>query len=182
MTGRRDFLKIAMGGVTAATIKALPAFARPDMGLEIKDGSDLASDSTAPVGTQLILALDNSRSMKPEEYDVERKATARALNSELFRYVIKNHSANPSIAVAVINFSYWALLSVPWVDIRGPEINDKPYQPGRGRLLIVPGQAGCPRPYHSEPAAPCERKHSSGRSHESEQQTLSGMSMGCLGR
>lgn len=88
-----------------------------------------ASDSTDPVGVQLILAMDTSGSMTDEEFAIELKATAIALNSELFRNAIKYKAGEQSVAVAVIDFNAFAMLRIAWVDIRGKEINDKPYNP-----------------------------------------------------
>ena len=58
------------------------------------------------------------------------KATAHGVNSELFRNVIKYKSGNKSVAISVIDFDDDAFVRIGWVDIRGHEINDKPYHPG----------------------------------------------------
>lgn len=89
----------------------------------------LASDSKEAVGVQLVIATDTSTSMEPDEYEIQIVATANALNSEQFRNAIKYKSGENSVAIAVIDFESFAMLRVPWVDIRGDEINDKPYNP-----------------------------------------------------
>ena len=88
----------------------------------------LASNSTEPVGVQLVLALDTSGSMTEEELAIEFQATATALNSEMFRNVIKYKSGTKSVAIAVVDFNSYAEVRVGWSDIRGAEINDKPYK------------------------------------------------------
>ncbi len=90
----------------------------------------LASDSTQPVGIQLVLAMDNSGSMSDEEYAVELQASAESINSQLVRSAIKYKTGLTSAAIAVLDFDSWAELRIGWVDIRGSEINDKPYKPG----------------------------------------------------
>ncbi len=89
----------------------------------------LASNSTEPVGVQLVLAMDTSGSMSYEEFAIELQATATALNSELFRNAIKYKAGEQSVAIAVIDFDHVANVRVKWVDIRGKDINDKPYNP-----------------------------------------------------
>lgn len=86
----------------------------------------LASGSTEPVGVQLVLAMDTSGSMNNEEFEIELTATALALNSELVRNAIKYKGGDNSIAVALIDFDTFAQVRVPWVDIRGDDISDKP--------------------------------------------------------
>ncbi len=91
----------------------------------------LASDSVAPVGVQLVLAMDSSGSMTNEEFSIQLEATAQALNSDVVRSVIKYKGGEQSIAVAVLDFDGRTAVRIPWVDIRGEQINDKPYLPGQ---------------------------------------------------
>jgi hypothetical protein len=88
-----------------------------------------ATGSTDPVGVQLILALDTSGSMNSQEFEVELMATAHSINSEIVRNAIKYRSGLNSAAISVIDFDSNAKLRIPWVDIRGDQINDKPYIP-----------------------------------------------------
>lgn len=105
---------------------------------EIYKHETLASDSTEPVGIQLVLALDTSGSMSEEEFSIELQATADALNSEIVRNVIKYKTGDKSIAVAVVDFDDVAEVRIKWVDIRAKDINDKPYQPGAKRSSDKP--------------------------------------------
>jgi hypothetical protein len=91
----------------------------------------LASESNAPVGVQLILAMDTSHSMSNEEFSIELEATAQALNSELVRNGIKYKGGEKSVAVCVLDFDSKAYMRIPWVDLRGQNLNDKPYLPNR---------------------------------------------------
>jgi Protein of unknown function (DUF1194) len=135
---RRRLLKKLFKGVTAASAAVIVtgfltagsplAFAQDELFPDVRESyrhKALASDSNDPVGVQLILAMDTSLSMDPYEYDVQVQAIAYALNSELFRNVVKYRtSGDRSVAIAVIEFDSVARLRVPWVDIRRGEIND----------------------------------------------------------
>ena len=89
----------------------------------------LASSSDQIVGTQLVLAMDTSGSMDTFDFELQLEATARALNSEMVRNAIKYRTGERSVAIAVIDFDSAARLRIAWVDIRGDEINDRPYDP-----------------------------------------------------
>jgi len=134
---KQRFLQLAFGcaalAVVANHVDADSAvFFNPYNTAQIVDQSlirhpTLASDSQEPVGVQLVLALDSSESMEPKEFEISLRATADALNSEQVRNAIKYKSGENSVALAVISFDVFAMLRVPWVDIRGDEINDKPF-------------------------------------------------------
>ncbi|MCB9991658.1 MAG: DUF1194 domain-containing protein [Rhodospirillales bacterium] len=109
------------------------AQAEPDEPPPVPDISDVykhkeASDSKDPVAALLILGLDTSGSMTDEEMAIEFQSTAYAVNTELFRNLIKYKSGEKSIALTVIDFDDSAQVRLGWVDIRGDEINDKPYK------------------------------------------------------
>lgn len=113
----------------------LTAAAFPVLAEEDNAGAEpitFAPSSSNPVGTQLILAMDTSISMTDPELGIALSATAAALNSKQFRNVIKYRSSlNPgenSLALALIEFDGNAQVRIPWVDIRGDQINDKPYK------------------------------------------------------
>lgn len=144
---KRGFLRRVF---TAAALAAttLSCAASPQMGATYQGVDDttrgaagygaLVARSDDPVGIQLVLAMDISGSMSPNEYEVELMATAEALNSQLVRTAIKYKYGENSIAVAVIDFSNEAAVRIPWIDIRGYEINDKPYKPGEAVTSAAP--------------------------------------------
>lgn len=119
----------------SASIVAAPALALVDrspsriIDQKINRHPDLASDDDAPVGVQLMLALDTSQSMSKKEFEIELRATAYAINSEIFRNAIKYKGGEKSIAISVIDFGTRAYNRIPWLDIRDYQINDKPYLP-----------------------------------------------------
>jgi len=84
----------------------------------------LASESTEPVTMQLGLAMDTSASMSDEEYALQLRATAHALNSRLVRSAIKYRG---SVSVFVIDFGTTARLRMGWVDLRAEDLNDYPH-------------------------------------------------------
>lgn len=88
-----------------------------------------ATQSNEPVGVQLALAMDTSGSMEDEEFAIELQATSYALNSQLFRTAVKYKGGEKSVAICLLDFQGSALMRVPWIDIRGNQINDKPYKP-----------------------------------------------------
>lgn len=142
MQNRRGFLKLALGGAFAVASArhawAQPYMSNPYAGVRIVDQNmyrhpTLATQSDAPVGVQLVLAMDTSGSMTDEEFAIELEATAYALNSELVRNAIKYKAGATSVAICVLDFESSARLRVPWVDIRGEELNDKPYNPDNPR-------------------------------------------------
>lgn len=85
----------------------------------------LASNSTEPVAIQLGLAMDTSGSMSNEEYALQLRATAHALNSRVVRSVIKSRG---SVGLFVVDFGSSSRVRIPWVDIRAEDINDYPNQ------------------------------------------------------
>jgi hypothetical protein len=78
----------------------------------------LASNSTDPVGTVIVLALDASGSMSDEEWRLQTRATAAAVTSELVQSSIRCKAGNNSIAIAVVEFDDTAKLRIPFVDLR----------------------------------------------------------------
>ena len=141
MQNRRGFLKWALGGAFAVAAMR-ESWAQPYMspnrfaGVSIVDQNlyrhpTLATQSDAPVGIQLALAMDTSGSMTDEEFSIELQASAHALNSELFRNAIKYKPGEKSVAICLVDFDSGAMVRIPWVDIRGEELNDKPYNPDK---------------------------------------------------
>ena len=80
----------------------------------------LASSSSQDVEVQLVLAMDASGSMSDEEWKIQVQATAAALLSTQVRSAIrcKSPNGNPSVAIAVIDFSDQGKIRIPWVDLR----------------------------------------------------------------
>lgn len=80
----------------------------------------LASSSNEDVEVQLVLAMDSSGSMSDEEWKIQVQATAAALLSTQVRSAIrcKSPRGNPSVAIAVVDFSDQPKLRIPWVDLR----------------------------------------------------------------
>ena len=138
------FLKRTLAAAVITAGIALPAVFAPVALADYEDdpfnGADvvpqdvyrdpvLASPSNKPVAVQLVLAMDISGSMDPEEYEIELGATAYAINSELFRHIIKTKAGDKSVAISLLDFENYAIMRVPWVDIRSEQINNKPYNP-----------------------------------------------------
>ncbi len=90
----------------------------------------LASANLDPVSIALVIGFDTSISMDDSEFYIQTSGAAQAINSERFRQALKYKSDNNDMAMAFLDFDGRAVIRVPWVDIRGDEINDKPYRPG----------------------------------------------------
>lgn len=84
----------------------------------------LASESNEPVTMQLGLAMDTSASMSDEEYALQLRATAHALNSRLVRSAIRYRG---SVSIFVIDFGTTARLRMGWVDLRAEDLNEYPH-------------------------------------------------------
>jgi Protein of unknown function (DUF1194) len=117
--GRRDLVWAAAAGIAAAAV-ALAAWAAPGP-LRLAD----KSPNAVPVDVELILAVDVSYSMDPDEQALQREGYIRALTSPDFMRALRE-GANGKIA---ITYFEWAgetdqKIIVPWRLIEGPESAD----------------------------------------------------------
>ena len=143
---RVGYLKRTFGrALLAAAVAAAPVLS-PVFSTLAAAQSDPAPTSypyrkgVAPVGIQLVLAMDTSSSMTDEEFKIELQATAAALNSRELRSAIKYKYGENSVAIAVIDFDDTARVRIPWEDIRGKEINENPYKPGEEYTSEAPDE------------------------------------------
>jgi hypothetical protein len=116
---RRRNLAIAIAGAVAAAGFALAAFAAPHPRFADK------SPSAVPVDVELVLAVDVSYSMDPDEQRLQREGYVQALTSKEFLQALRE-GGNGKIAVTYVE---WAGSSdqkilVPWRVIDGPEAAD----------------------------------------------------------
>jgi len=117
--GRRGLTKVIAGAVTAAGF-ALAAFAAP-YAPRLAD----KSPSAIPVDVELVIAVDVSYSMDPEEQALQREGYITALTSKEFLRALHE---GPNGKIAVTYFE-WAGQSdqkivMPWRLIDGPEAAD----------------------------------------------------------
>jgi hypothetical protein len=115
---RFRFLAIAIAAVFAAALLASLGFAAPSRLL-------LAQTSAIPVDTELVLAVDVSYSMDPEEQQIQREGYVEAITSREFMAAIRAGSHGK---IAVTYFE-WAgpedqTITAPWRLIEGPETAD----------------------------------------------------------
>ncbi len=136
---RRNFLKVAVGGVVAAKFGVLgveEAMAQMGGGQHYEPpfvpaattAADfihptMASANTSPVGLRLVCMFDISGSIDNTEYEVQRAAMRDAIASEDFRNAIFYRGGPQSIAICVSDFGSNADLRIPWLDIRQGEGN-----------------------------------------------------------
>jgi hypothetical protein len=116
---RRRNLAIAIAGAVAAAGFALAAFAAPHPRFADK------SPSAVPVDVELVLAVDVSYSMDPDEQRLQREGYVQALTSKEFLQALRE-GGNGKIAITYVE---WAGASdqkilVPWRVIDGPEAAD----------------------------------------------------------
>jgi Protein of unknown function (DUF1194) len=117
--GRRDLIWAAVGGIAAAAV-ALAAWATP-LPLRFAD----KSPNAVPVDVELILAVDVSYSMDPDEQALQREGYIRAITSPEFMRALRE-GANGKISITYVE---WAgetdqKIIVPWRLIEGPESAD----------------------------------------------------------
>jgi hypothetical protein len=115
---RFRFLTIAIGAVLSAGLLAGLGLAAPSRLL-------LAQSSAVPVDTELVLAVDVSYSMDPDEQQIQREGYIDAITSREFMTAIRAGSHGK---VALTYFE-WAgpddqKIIVPWRVIEGPETAD----------------------------------------------------------
>ena len=113
-------------GITAAVLAAAllagaASFAAPNPGRVFAD----RSPGAVPVDVELVLALDISYSMDPEEQALQREGYVQALTSPEFLRALRE-GANGKIAVTYVE---WAgaqeqRIIVPWRLVEGPESAD----------------------------------------------------------
>lgn len=119
---RRGFLKASAGGillgssglvlpqeyVPAPTAAPVVSFVHPT----------LASRSFEKVAVRLVSWMDVSGSIDDVEYELQRTAMAKAIDSDDFRYAIFSSSGVKSIALCVGQFGSSPYMPIPWLDIR----------------------------------------------------------------
>jgi hypothetical protein len=114
-------LGIAAAVVAAVVVAAAASFAAPNPGRLFAD----KRPSAVPVDVELVLAVDISYSMDPEEQALQREGYVQALTSSEFLRALRE-GANGKIAVTYVE---WAGASeqriiVPWRLVEGPESAD----------------------------------------------------------
>jgi hypothetical protein len=116
---RRRSLGIAIAGLIVAAGCALAAYAAPQPRFADK------SRDAVPVDVELVLAVDVSYSMDPDEQRLQREGYVQALTSKEFLQAL-HEGANGKIAITYVE---WAGSSdqkilMPWRLIEGPESAD----------------------------------------------------------
>jgi Protein of unknown function (DUF1194) len=116
--GRPGFVFAACGIVAAAGF-ALAAYATPYRQFADK------SPNAIPVDVELVLAVDVSYSMDPDEQALQREGYVQALTSREFMQALRE-GANGKIAVTYIEWAgqYDQKIIMPWRLIEGPESAD----------------------------------------------------------
>jgi hypothetical protein len=115
---RFRFLTIAIAAVLTAGLLA-------SLGLAAPSRLILAQSSAVPVDTELVLAVDVSYSMDPDEQQIQREGYIDAITSREFMAAIRSGSHGK---IALTYFE-WAgpedqKIIVPWRLIEGPETAD----------------------------------------------------------
>ena len=117
--GRRG-LYAALSGLAAVAVAAVAAFAAPGL-------SRLAdkSPSAIPVDVELVIAVDVSYSMDPDEQALQREGYVQALNSREFLQALRE-GANGKIAITYFEWAgqFDQKILMPWRLIDGPELAD----------------------------------------------------------
>ena len=108
-----------MAGIAAAAGFALAAFAAPNP--RFADNGPNA----IPVDVELVLAVDVSYSMDPDEQALQREGYVQALTSREFMRALRE-GANGKIAITYIEWAgqYDQKVIMPWRMIEGPESAD----------------------------------------------------------
>jgi len=110
---------VSVAGVALAAVFALAAFAAPQP--RFAD----ASPSAIPVDVELVLAVDVSYSMDPDEQALQREGYILALTSREFMQALRQ-GANAKIAITYIEWAgqFDQKVIMPWRLIEGPESAD----------------------------------------------------------
>jgi len=113
----KNCIKIA--GLSAAALVAFAAYAAPQWRL-----AD-TSPGAMPVDVELVLAVDVSYSMDPDEQALQREGYVQALRSREFMQALRQ-GANAKIAVTYIEWAgqFDQKIIMPWRLIEGPESAD----------------------------------------------------------
>ena len=116
--GRRGFYSAIASIVTAAGL-ALAASAAPSLRIADK------SPSAVPVDVELVIAVDVSFSMDPEEQALQREGYVQALTSREFMRALRE-GANGKIAITYFEWAgeFDQKIVMPWRLIEGPESAD----------------------------------------------------------
>jgi hypothetical protein len=116
--GRQRFYWTATGAAAVATF-SFAVWAAP--GTRLADKSPKA----IPVDVELVLAVDVSYSMDPDEQALQREGYAMALSSKEFMQALRE-GANGKIAITYIEWAgqFDQRVVVPWRLIEGPESAD----------------------------------------------------------
>jgi hypothetical protein len=111
--------RVSIAGVFFAAAFALAAYAAPNPRFADK------SPSAIPVDVELVLAVDVSYSMDPDEQALQREGYALALTSKEFMQA-QRQGANAKIAITYIEWAgqYDQKVIMPWRLIEGPESAD----------------------------------------------------------
>ena len=114
---RRGLFRIA--GIAAVVGFALAAFAAPNPRFADK------SPNAIPVDIELVLAVDVSYSMDPDEQALQREGYVQALTSREFMQALRE-GANGKIAITYVEWAgqYDQKVIMPWRMIEGPESAD----------------------------------------------------------
>ena len=116
--GRRGFYSAIASIVTAAGL-VLAASAAPSLRIADK------SPSAVPVDVELVIAVDVSFSMDPEEQALQREGYVQALTSREFMRALRE-GANGKIAITYFEWAgkFDQKIVMPWRLIEGPESAD----------------------------------------------------------
>jgi hypothetical protein len=116
--GRRGFYSAIASIVTAAGL-VLAASAAPSLRIADK------SPSAVPVDVELVIAVDVSFSMDPEEQALQREGYVHALTSREFMRALRE-GANGKIAITYFEWAgeFDQKIVMPWRLIEGPESAD----------------------------------------------------------
>jgi hypothetical protein len=113
------FAVLALVATAIVAITALGGLAAPI------SGPMLAQKSAMPVDTELVLAVDISYSMDPEEQALQREGYMQAISSREFMQALKA-GANGRISITYFEWANFGdqRIIVPWRLIDGPEAAD----------------------------------------------------------
>jgi hypothetical protein len=111
--------RVSIAGAFLAAAFALAAYAAPNPHFADK------SPGAIPVDVELVLAVDVSYSMDPDEQALQREGYALALTSKEFMQALRQ-GANAKIAITYIEWAgqYDQKVIMPWRLIEGPESAD----------------------------------------------------------
>jgi hypothetical protein len=117
---RATFPTVVLGAITAAGLAAA-AFASP---ASLRFFADNHA-SAVPVDVELVLAVDVSYSMDPDEQKLQREGYVQALTSREFLQALRE-GANGKVAITYVEWAgaYDQKIIVPWRLIEGPESAD----------------------------------------------------------